>query len=85
MKINLKMNKRGFFLTAFFAFIAIALIFALLFVSAKMSSTFSENKGGLIVYDEDKVEIGNVLDYMDEYVELTDARFLVAGGGEDEK
>ena len=81
-----KMNKRGIFgvgsaIAQFVSVLAIAIILLVfVFYGSGLAKTFGKTKGGLIVYDEDKIEIGNVLNYSDDYVSLTKARFLLEEG-----
>ncbi len=64
-------------LTMFFAFIVIALILAAFVFVSGIARLLVENKGGMIVMDEDDVEIGSMVDYMDEYVKLAGVKVLV--------
>ena len=77
-------NKIGLFaignfiaMFAFAIFIAVS-FFVFSIYGMGLAKTFGDAKGGVIVYDEDKVEIGNVMNYTDEdYVDLIEARFFV--------
>jgi len=71
----------GSFLSMFVAAIAIAIIlFFYAFYGMGLAKTFDKAKGGVVVYDEEGVEIGNVLNYTDDYINLTKVRFLVETG-----
>lgn len=62
----------GFFL----AFIAIVLILGSFFALGKLSVTFEKSQGGVVVLDEDEVEIGNLFEYMDDYVKVVEVKVL---------
>lgn len=63
------MSKKGI-ITEFFALILIVGILGLFFVFGKMATTFEKDQGGLVVLDEDEVEIANMFDYVESYVVL---------------
>ncbi len=81
MKINFgKRAQLGGFLAMFAAAIAIAIIlFFYVFYGIGLAKTVSDFKGGMVIYNESQVEIGNVFNYTNRYVNLTRVRFLVAG------
>lgn len=71
------MNKRGF-ITEFFALIVIVAIAGLFLIFGKISTTFEKEQGGLVVLDEDDVEIMNMFDYVSEYVLLVEEKIEIA-------
>lgn len=76
-----KRGQLGSFFAMFFAAIAIAIIlFFYSFYGMGLAKTVSDSKGGVVVYDENQVEIGNVLNYTSDYVNLTKVRFFVEEG-----
>ncbi len=77
-----KKGQLGSFLAMFAAAIAIAIIFFFYsFYGMGLAKTVSDSKGGVVVYDENQVEIGNVLNYTSsDYVNLVKTRFFIEEG-----
>jgi hypothetical protein len=63
-------GKRGWIIIGGLAFILIVFLLGMFTMLGKFASTVEQSQGGLIVLDEDDLEVGNLYGYMDSYVDM---------------
>jgi hypothetical protein len=75
------MSKRGWLLVggvSIFLVVLILIAFSAVGLSAtlimKMTNTVSEAKGGVVVLDEEELEVGNLYDYVQNYSDKVEVR-----------
>ncbi|MFH1521761.1 MAG: hypothetical protein ABIF18_02270 [archaeon] len=76
-------NKKGIlgsFISMFVATIAIVIILVGFVLVAGLVKKIDNVGGGVAVYDEKSVGIDNIFYYMDRYISLLNARFLLEKG-----
>jgi hypothetical protein len=82
MKIE-NLKKKGIiggFIVNFIATIAITVILLVFILGAGIIKKVSNADGDFVIFDETKVGMANVFNYIDNYFKLVDIRFLMENG-----